>query len=97
MREAFSGAAFTPNQNLRYSDGFILNNGLTRTSQGSATLFSNQFNTSLTGGVKLGYFFHSIPYLGLEVESSVNNSYVNRRSLVHQPTHPGGVPGCRPQ
>ena len=54
---------------------------MTRTSQGSATLFSNQFNTSLTGGVKLGYFFHSIPYLGLEVESSVNNSYVNRRSL----------------
>jgi outer membrane immunogenic protein len=31
--------------------------------------------------VKLGYFFHSIPYLGLEGESSVNNSYVNRRSL----------------
>ena len=31
--------------------------------------------------MKLGYFFHSIPYLGLEAESSVNNSYVNRRSL----------------
>jgi len=77
----YLGAAFTPSQNLRYSDGFILNDGLTRTSQGSATLFSNQFNTSLTGGVKLGYFFHSIPYLGLEGESSVNNSYVNRRSL----------------
>jgi opacity protein-like surface antigen len=77
----FLGAAFTPNQNLRYPDGFILNNGLTRTSQGSATLFGNQFNTSLTGGVKLGYFTHTIPYLGLEVESSVNNSYVNRRTL----------------
>ena len=77
----FMGAAFTPSQNLRYSDGFILNNGLTRTSQGSATLFSNKFDTSLTGGVKLGYFTHTIPYLGLEVESSVNNSYVNRRSL----------------
>ena len=36
---------------------------------------------SLTGGVKFGYFTHSIPYLGLEVESSVNNSYVNRRTL----------------
>jgi opacity protein-like surface antigen len=77
----FLGAAFTPSQDLRYSDGFSLNNGLTRTPQGSATLFGNQFNTSLTGGVKLGYFFHRIPYLGLEVESSVNNSYVNRRSL----------------
>jgi hypothetical protein len=77
----FMGAAFTPSQNLTYRDGFSLNNGVTLTSQGSATLFSNQFNTSLTGGVKLGYFFHSIPYLGLEGESSVNNSYVNRRTL----------------
>lgn len=77
----FLGAAFTPNQDLRYSDGFSLNSGLTRTPEGSATLFGNKFNTSLTGGVKLGYFFHSIPYLGLEGESSVNNSYVNRRTL----------------
>ena len=77
----YLGAAFTPSQDLRYSEGFSLNNGLTRTSQGSATLFGNQFNNSLTGGVKFGYFTHRIPYLGLEVESSVNNSYVNRRSL----------------
>ena len=77
----FLGAAFTPSQNLRYLDGVVLNNGLTRTSQGSATLFSNKFNTSLTGGVKFGYFFHGIPYLGLEVDSSANNSYVNRRTL----------------
>jgi opacity protein-like surface antigen len=77
----FLGAAFTPSQDLSYPDGFILSNGLTRTSQGSATLFGNKFNTSLTGGVKFGYFFHGVPYLGLEVESSVNNSYVDRRSL----------------
>jgi opacity protein-like surface antigen len=77
----FLGAAFTPNQNLRYSDGFTLNNGVTLTSQGSATLFGNKFNNSLTGGVKLGYFFHGFPYLGLEAESSVNNSYVNQRTL----------------
>ena len=77
----YLGVAFTPNQDLRYPDGFTLNNGVTMTSQGSATLFGNQFNNSLTGGVKFGYFFHSIPYLGLEVESSVNNSSVKRRSL----------------
>jgi opacity protein-like surface antigen len=77
----FLGAAFTPNQDLRYPDGFTLNNGVTLTRQGSATLFGNQFNTSLTGGVKFGYFTHRIPYLGLEVESMVNNSYVNRRTL----------------
>ncbi len=77
----YLGVAFTPNQNLRYSDGISLNNGFTRTSEGPATLFGNQFNNSLTGGVKFGYFTHSIPYLGLEVESSVNNSYVDRRTL----------------
>jgi opacity protein-like surface antigen len=70
----FLGAAFTPNQDLRYKS-FVGAGG------GAVTLFGNQFNTSLTGGVKFGYFTHSIPYLGLEVESSVNNSYVNRRTL----------------
>jgi opacity protein-like surface antigen len=78
----FLGAAFTPNQNLRYPDGFSLNPGngpVTR--QGPATLFSNQFANSLVGGVKLGYFTHTIPYLGLEVESMINNSYVKRRNL----------------
>jgi opacity protein-like surface antigen len=78
----YLGAAFTPSQNLRYLDGFSLNNLVsTPTNQGPATLFSNKFNNSLTGGVKLGYFTHTIPYLGLEVESGVNNSYVNRRTL----------------
>jgi opacity protein-like surface antigen len=77
----FLGAAFTPSQDLSYPDGFTLNNGLNLTSQGSAALLGNQFNTSLTGGVKFGYFFHRIPYLGMEVESSVNNSYVDRRTL----------------
>ncbi len=78
----YLGVAFTPNQDLRYPDGFSLNNLVTPpTAQGPATLFGNQFNNSLTGGVKFGYFTHSIPYLGLEVESSVNNSYVDRRTL----------------
>lgn len=78
----YLGAAFTPAQNIRYPDGISLNNGLTPpTSQGAATLFSNQFNTSLVGGIKFGYFFRTIPYLGLEAESSANNSSVNRQRL----------------
>jgi opacity protein-like surface antigen len=77
----YLGAAFTPNQDLHYPEGFILNNGLTRTPERPVTLFGNQFSNSLTGGVKLGYFTHRIPYLGIELESSANNSYVNRRSL----------------
>ena len=86
----FMGVAFTPSQNLQYLKRFHLNTGGTpATVEGPATLFNNQFNNSLTGGVKLGYFTHTIPYLGLEVESMVNNSYVNRQHLVHQPHHPG--------
>ncbi len=77
----YLGAAFTPDQDLRYLNGFVLGNG----ARGTGTLRNNQFDTSLTGGVKFGYFTHMIPYLGLEVESSVNNSYVNRRSLTASP------------
>ena len=78
----FLGAAFTPSQNLDYLDGFTLNpGGGPRTSASAATLFNNKFSNSLTGGLKLGYFTHTVPYLGLEVESMVNNSYVNRRTL----------------
>jgi opacity protein-like surface antigen len=78
----FMGVAFTPSQNLNYNDGISLNTlNSPPTNQGSATLFGNKFSNSLTGGVKMGYFTHTIPYLGLEVESMVNNSYVNRRTL----------------
>ncbi len=76
----FMGAAFTPSQNLRYLDGITLNQGLSGT-EGPVTLFNNKFDTSLAGGLKFGYFTHAIPYLGLEVESGVNNSYVSRRTL----------------
>ena len=58
-----------------------LNNGVTRSTQGPATLRNNQFDTSMAGGVKIGYFFFTLPYLGLEVDSSVNNSSVQRQHL----------------
>ena len=78
----FMGVAFTPSQNLNYLSGFNLNpGGSPVTSEGPATLFSNKFNNSFTGGFKIGYFTHTVPYLGLEVESLANNSYVNRRTL----------------
>ena len=78
----FMGVAFTPSQNLNYLNGFKLNTGGTPpTDEGSATLFGNKFNNSFTGGFKIGYFTHTVPYLGLEVESLANNSYVNRQTL----------------
>jgi len=76
----FLGASFTPSQNLLYRDGVLLNQGVNGRA-GRVTLYNNQFATSLAGGVKLGYFFHSFPYLGLEGESSVTDSYVHRRTL----------------
>jgi len=84
----FMGVAFTPNQNLRYPGGVTVN-GVSN--PGSFTLYNNQFATSLTGGGKFGYFTHSIHYLGLEVESGVNNSYVNRRSLALSPAIQGAT------
>lgn len=83
----FLGAAFTPSQDLRYLGGIGLNNpGIAGTTGGGrVTLFNNQFANSLAGGLKFGYFTHSIPYLGLEVESGVNNSYVYRRNLALSP------------
>lgn len=77
----YLGAAFTADQDLSYPGGISLNNGVTLSSQGPATLFRNGFNTSLVGGLKFGYFFHTVPYLGLEAESSANNSAVNRQHL----------------
>jgi opacity protein-like surface antigen len=78
----YMGVAFTPSQTLKYLDGFDQNTGGTPvTSEGPVKLFSNKFSNSFVGGLKLGYFTHTIPYLGWEVESSANNSYVNRRTL----------------
>jgi opacity protein-like surface antigen len=91
----FLGAAFTPSQNLQYFDGVSLNQGVNGRA-GRVTLYNNQFATSLTGGVKFGYFFHRIPYLGLEVESGVNNSYVNRRTLSLSPPIQGATTGTVP-
>ncbi|MGA9753829.1 MAG: hypothetical protein WBV23_01660 [Desulfobaccales bacterium] len=85
----FLGAAFTPSQTLQYLSGVTLNGGPNGSGPagfaGSAKLYNNQFANSLTGGVKFGYFTHAVPYLGLEVESCVNNSYVNRRTLSMSP------------
>jgi len=84
----FLGASFTPNQNLTYLDGVTLNQGFGGRA-GKVTLFNQQFANSLAGGVKMGYFFHSIPYLGLEVDSSIAHSNVHRRSLSMSPAIQG--------
>jgi opacity protein-like surface antigen len=77
----FMGAALTPGQDLKYSNGFGLDNGVFRSNQGPATLLNNQFAPGVVGGLKFGYFCNRIPYLGLEVETYVNRSAVHTTAL----------------
>ncbi|MGB8990758.1 MAG: outer membrane beta-barrel protein [Desulfobaccales bacterium] len=74
----FMGAALTPSQDLKYSDGFSLNKV---GGQGPATLFGNKFQPGVVGGLKFGYFNDRIPYLGLEVETYFNRSAVRSTTL----------------
>jgi opacity protein-like surface antigen len=74
----YMGGVFTPSQDLRYSDGFTLNNGINSVTSGggSATLSNNKFAPAVVGGFKFGYFCNRFPYMGLEFETSVNKSSV---------------------
>ena len=74
----FMGAALTPSQDLKYSDGFSLNKV---GGQAPATLFGNKFQPGVVGGFKFGYFNDRIPYLGLEVETYFNRSAVRSTTL----------------
>jgi opacity protein-like surface antigen len=77
----YLGGVFTPGQNLKYSDGITLNNGVTLSQQGAVTLFDNKFLAGVVGGFKIGYFCNRIPYLGLEVDTGVNKSSVRHGTL----------------
>jgi len=74
----YLGGAVTPSQDLRYSNGTILNgNG----GGPSLTVRSNKFDAGVVVGLKLGYFFRSCPYLGLEGETNYNPSQVPRQRV----------------
>jgi opacity protein-like surface antigen len=68
---AYLGASFAPSQDLSYNNGALFNNGITRVSTQKFKVFNNSFTTGVVGGIKFGYFFKSIPYLGLEGETNV--------------------------
>ena len=63
--------------------------GVTLPVQGPATLLNNKFNTFFDRRREDRVFYPHHPLPGMEVESMVNNSYVNRQHFVHQPHHPG--------
>lgn len=64
---AYVGGAITPSQDLRYNHDW----------GGSPfTVRNNKFDPGVVVGLKLGYFFRSCPYLGLEGETNYNPSQV---------------------
>jgi hypothetical protein len=58
----FLGAAFVPNTNWTYQAGGL-----------STTADSMKIDSGITGGVKVGYFFDSIPVFGIEGEGSIGS------------------------
>jgi len=68
---AYLGASFAPSQDLSYNNGAFFNNGIATATTQKFKVFNNSFSTGVVGGIKFGYFFKSIPYLGLEGETNV--------------------------
>ncbi|MFI5331630.1 MAG: outer membrane protein [Desulfobaccales bacterium] len=81
----YLGASFAPDQNLSYKSGATFNNGVTQTHVGSFTVANNKFDTGVAGGIKFGYFFNSIPYLGLEGETNVSPNRVSTQTVSVSP------------
>jgi hypothetical protein len=40
-----------------------------------------KFDPSVVGGLKLGYYFHSLPYFGVELESSFNRQDIRKAAV----------------
>jgi len=74
----FLGASFASSQDLKYNNGALFNNGFATFGTGKFTVSNNKFDAGVVGGIKLGYFFKTCPYLGLEGESSVGPTNVTR-------------------
>lgn len=77
----YLGASLAPSQNLNFSDGVTVNNGVTLTNQGAVTAQNNKFAPAVVGGLKFGYFCHRYPNFGLEIETNYNRSPVRQQTL----------------
>ncbi len=73
----YLGGAITPSQDLRYASTLL--NGAA--GGPSVTVRNNKFDPGMVVGLKLGYFLHSVPYLGLEGETNYNPSPVPRQRV----------------
>ena len=77
---AYLGASFALSQDLNYKNGASFNNGTTITSTQKFKVINNTFTTGVVGGLKFGYFFKSIPYLGLEGETNISPNRVKTQT-----------------
>lgn len=81
----YMGASFAQSQDLKYESGATLNNGTTQIFAPKFTAFNNGFQPGVVGGLKFGYFFKSIPYLGLEGETNFAPNRVRSQTLTVSP------------
>ena len=79
---------------LNYKHGASFNNGTTNhLATQQFTVINNTLTTGVVGGLKFGYFFKSIPYLGLEGETNVSPNRVNSPNQERQSGGAGKQPG----
>jgi opacity protein-like surface antigen len=90
---AYLGASLVPSQDLKYENGAILLGGA---SISPFTTGANKFQPGVVGGLKLGYFWDKIPYLGVEFETNFNPNRVRRQAVSLSPAVVGSSQGILP-
>lgn len=85
----YIGASFAHSQDWKF-DNLVFPGGV---SSGPITFSTIKFDPSVVGGLKLGYFFHSFPWFGAEVETSFNRQDIRRAAGTL--SRPLGAPASR--
>lgn len=85
----FTGASFVPNSDWHYRPDSQLPLPYSVTAQ------SVRWSTSMLGGLKVGYFFHKFPYLGLDGEFNYTRNSIPEQNVTIKPPLPNTnrIPG----
>ncbi|MBW1991767.1 MAG: hypothetical protein JRI59_06565 [Deltaproteobacteria bacterium] len=73
---AYMGASFVHSDDWHFDS--VRFPGFT---SGPLTASTIKFAPGVVGGLKLGYFFHSLPFFGVELESSFNRSDIRKAAV----------------
>jgi len=87
----FVGGSFVPSQTFRYDRS---TGGSFALPYGISTSDKVAFRPSVVGGVKLGYFFHKLPYFGIEGEFNYSRNNIKEQTVSISPAlvNTGSVP-----